>query len=243
MRLPSRLRPPDLLRTAGVAAGVPRVAVPGLGLSVHGWGSALARPDPSGAAVVVALPAFGVPARWGTALDPRASARRLLARLDGLGIDRAVLLGHSAGCQVVAEAARVAPERVAALVLVGPTLDPAAGSWARLVLRWVRTARWEPWWQLPQLARDYTYSGLVSFARAMEAARRHRLDDVVATLPCPILLVRGAHDHICPAAWLGRLARRSGHAVVVTVPAAAHMVPLTHPRELAAVLARFPDGR
>lgn len=242
MRLPSRLRPPDLLRTTH-RSPVRCVAVPGLGLSVRGWEPTLARLDPGRdprqAAAAIALPAYGVPAPRGSALDPRASAEQLIARLDELRIGRAVLLGHSASCQVVAEVARSAPGRVAALVLVGPTGDPAARPWSALVRRWTRTVRREPLWQVPYLLRDYTYSGMISFARAMDAARRHRLDDTVAALGCPILLVRGARDHICPPAWLDRLADRSGHAVIATVPEAAHMVPLTHPRGLAAALYPF----
>lgn len=227
------------------------MAIPGLGLSVRGWEPTLARleqrpdlrpderPDPQQAAIAVALPAYGVPAAWGSALDPRSSAEQLIARLDELRIGRAVLLGHSASCQVIAEVARTAPDRVAALVLVGPTGDPAARPWTALVRRWTRTVWWEPLWQVPYLLRDYTHSGMISFTRAMDAARRHRLDDTVASIRCPILLVRGAHDHICPPAWLDRLAGRSGHAMIATVPGAAHMVPLTHPRELAAALRPF----
>lgn len=241
MWLPPPLRPPELLRCTDGPA-VRCVAVPGLGLSIRGWERTLVRLSPSDAPVAVALPAFGVPAARGAALDPVSSARRLVARLDELRADRVVLFGHSASCQVVAEVARAAPARVAGLVLVGPTGDPAAATWASLVRRWIPTARREPLWQVPLLLRDYTYSGLVRFARAMDASRRHRLDDALSQVRCPVLLVRGAQDRICPAEWLDRLVERSGRATVRTVPGAAHMVPLTRPRELAAVIRAFlPD--
>lgn len=241
MRLPSPLRPPDLLRVRNDAP-VRCVGVPGLGLSVHGWGRTLAYLPPSDGAAAVALPAFGLPAARGATLDPRSSALRLIARLDELGIGATVLLGHSASCQVVAEAARAAPDRIAGLVLVGPTTDPTARTWASLVRRWLPTARREPVWQVPQLLRDYTYSGLVSFARAMDAARRHRLDEVLPAAGCPVLLVRGADDRLCPAPWLDRLAGRAAGASVRTVPGAAHMVPLTRPAELAALIRPFLAG-
>lgn len=238
MRLPSRFRPPDLLRTMDQVAPW-CVAVPGLGLSVRGWERTLERLPSSVAPAAVALPAFGVPAARGAALDPTSSARRLVARIDELGVRRTILFGHSASCQVVAEAARVAPERVAGLVLVGPTTDPAAATWASLVRRWLPTARREPLCQVPQLLRDYTYSGLVSFARAMDASRRHRLDEVLPDVHRPTLLVRGAYDRLCPSSWLDRLAERSCRPVVRTIPGAAHMVPLTRPSELAAEIRRF----
>lgn len=43
-------------------------------------------------------------------------ARDLGAVLDGLGIEKALLVGHSMGCQVIFEAFRLFPERVAGLV-------------------------------------------------------------------------------------------------------------------------------
>lgn len=241
MKLPRRVRPPDRLRAPG-PSDVRWVAVPGLGLSVHGWGSTLARMSPPSAGLAIALPAFGTTAGAGTALDPRASAERVIDRLDEFGVGPVALLGHSASCQVVAEVARIAPDRVTALVLVGPTVDPDARSWGPLVRRWMRTVRREPPWQVPLLLRDYTHSGLFAFARAIDAARHHRLDDVLSTVRCPTLLVRGAHDHICPSTWLARLAERTPCAVTATVPSGAHMIPLTHPRELAAAVRRFLDG-
>jgi pimeloyl-ACP methyl ester carboxylesterase len=53
-------------------------------------------------------------------------ARRLIGVLDALGVQRAILLGHSFGARAVAEAALNWPERVAGMVLVSAALalDP-----------------------------------------------------------------------------------------------------------------------
>jgi pimeloyl-ACP methyl ester carboxylesterase len=53
-------------------------------------------------------------------------ARDLLAVLDTLGIDRAVLAGASMGAHTIARFALHHPERVAALGLITPSYDPAA---------------------------------------------------------------------------------------------------------------------
>lgn len=59
------------------------------------------------------------------------NARDCLAVLDDAGVDRAVFLGHSMGCQVIFDLWRQAPERVAGLVPVcgpyGRPLDTALG--------------------------------------------------------------------------------------------------------------------
>lgn len=238
VRIPNRLRPPSMLAPAD-PAGARVVAVPGLGLSVEAWRDTIALLGAAAGAAAVALPGFGLPAPRGVALDPGTSAERLLGRLDDLGIARVALLGHSASSQIVAEAARRAPQRVRALVLVGPTTDPAAASWPGLARRWLRTAARERPGQVPQLLRDYTHVGWGGIARGMDAARRHRIDDVLAEIEHPLLLVRGAHDQICPQAWLSGLAAAGRDATTATVPGAAHMVPLTRAGALAARLRPF----
>ncbi len=215
----------------------PLVAVPGLGLSVAVARRALERvPAPWS---VVLLPAYGRRVPRGARPSPDRLAELLLtdpAAGDGAAV---VLVGHSASCQVVAEAAVRAPDRVRALVLVGPTTDPRAATWPRLAGRWLRTATHEKPSQLPLLVDAYARTGLVSMRRGMEAARRHRLDRVLAAVRCPVLVVRGRHDAICPAAWAEELAATARSGRSATLPAGAHMVPITHPAALGACIAGF----
>ena len=128
-------------------------------------------------------------------------------------------------------------------MLVGPTTDPRAATWPGLVRRWLRTAAHERPGQIPLLVRAYARTGLVSMARGMDAARRHRLDRTLAAVTCPVLVVRGRADAICPADWAAALAAAAPQGSVETLPAGAHMVPVTHPEALAARIAAFVDGR
>jgi pimeloyl-ACP methyl ester carboxylesterase len=222
---------------SGVRGNPPLVAVPGLGLSAAVPRQTFDRlPHPS---EVVELPGFGRPAPRGTALAPDDLARLLLARLDALAVGRAVLLGHSASCQVVAAAAVQDPERAAGLVLVGPTTDPRASSWPALAARWLRTAGHERPGQIPRLVRDYSGTGLASMRRGMGAARRHRIDRALAAVRCPVLVVRGPHDRIAPQDWAAALAAVTPHGRVRTLPAGSHMVPITHPAALATAIEEF----
>lgn len=59
----------------------------------------------------------GLPADPGR-IDVPAHARDLLSLLDALELEQAVLVGHSMGTQVALEAYRLAPERVAGLILL-----------------------------------------------------------------------------------------------------------------------------
>jgi pimeloyl-ACP methyl ester carboxylesterase len=110
-----------------------------------------------------------------------AHARDMLAVLDHLGLDRAVLVGHSLGAFIIARIAAEHPERVAALVLVdggltvphkedvdpqkfvedflGPTL-------ARLRLTFASREEYHDWWRRhPAFANgDVDDADLVAYA-------------------------------------------------------------------------------
>ncbi len=223
------------------------VLVPGLGLDARAWQPTVealrARGVDPARVRVARVPGHGLPAPSGADLGPRATARRLLET--ALGDGPVVLAGHSASCQAVAHAAALAPDRVAGLVLVGPTTDPRAATWPRLVARWFHTAYHEPKTQVPTLLRQWSSTGARPMARAMAAARQDRIDRTLRSVLCPVLLLRGPHDAIAPADWLAGLAEDGPVAVrrtAVTLGRGAHMVPLDEgdlvAREVAAFLAR-----
>lgn len=218
--------------------GAPIVAVPGLGLSgdvPRRFLGLLPRPSE-----VVELPGFGLPARRDAPRRPADLARLVLDHaLTGPPAGRVVLVGHSASCQIVVEAAVRAPGRVAALVLIGPTTDPRARSWPRLLGRWLRTAVWERPGQAPQLLRDYHRTGLGAMARGMDTIRRDDIRPGLARVGVPVLVVRGPHDRICPQSWADRLAALAGSGRVATLAAGAHMVPITRSAELATTIEAF----
>lgn len=212
------------------------VLVPGLGLDARAL--TLVQHRLTGPSLVILLPSMGVPADRGTDLHVEHQSRRLL---DALPPGREVILvGHSASCPVVVDAA-TRTSAVAGLVLVGPVTDPDATSWPRMLARWLRTARHERLWQLPVLAPQYLSTGTLSMARGMNHMRRYRTDAGLATLSLPTLIIRGQHDRIAPAPWCDRLAV-TAHTVVTSVPRAAHMVPLTHPHVIAEAADRLRSG-
>ncbi|MBV9197975.1 MAG: alpha/beta hydrolase [Solirubrobacterales bacterium] len=106
-------------RFEGPRRGLPTVlAVHGMTASSQGW-RAVTRAL-SGRVSVVAPDlrgrgrSNGLPGPYGMA----AHARDMLAVLDHLGLERAVLVGHSLGAYIIARAAAEHPDRVAAVVLV-----------------------------------------------------------------------------------------------------------------------------
>jgi pimeloyl-ACP methyl ester carboxylesterase len=203
--------------------------IPGLGLDGRSWAPTLSHLR--WPARVVALPAYGLPAGPDVDLSPAALAERAISCL--AAHRPVVLAGHSSGCQVAAHVAARAPHLVNRVVLVGPTTDPRAPGWRHLAQRWLRTAAHEDPRQVPDLVRQYAATGLRVMARAMDAARRDRIQDTLGAAECPVLVVRGPDDRICPEDWATSLGRTD------TLPEGGHMVPRTQGRDVAERIKRF----
>ena len=98
------------------------------------------------------------------------------------------------------------------------------------------------------LVRLYARNGLTHMARAMGAARSDDVRESLGALGRPVLVLRGPHDRICPEDWARHLASvGSFGSRAETLPAGAHMVPITHGPDLADTISRFvatsPPGR
>ncbi|MEU0722531.1 alpha/beta hydrolase [Streptomyces lavendulocolor] len=79
----------------------------------------------------VDLPGFGASGGPPHPLNLHALADALAEWLTTVAPDKVVLLGGSFGCQVAVDTAVRHPDRIAGLVLVGPTVDPAARGFTR----------------------------------------------------------------------------------------------------------------
>ena len=209
------------------------VFVPGLGLDSRSWH--LVREELSGGSAVVLLPALGQRAPRGTDLSAERQAARLVQRLPrGEPI---ILVGHSASCPVVVEAATRTTD-VVGLVLVGPVTDPAAQTWPRMLSQWARTASHEWPSEATALMPQYRRTGILSMLRGMDALRRFRTDLTLGRLDVPVEVVRGESDRIASHEWSSVL-RQVSDGRLSTIQGAAHMVPLTHATAVAAAVDRL----
>ncbi|MGI9096816.1 MAG: alpha/beta fold hydrolase, partial [Candidatus Limnocylindrus sp.] len=118
-----------VIAEAGSAADPELVLVHGFGGSTFGWRAVMAPIAARGWHVVALdLPGFGLSAKsWSADYGHEAQARFVLAAMDELGVERAVIVGHSMGGNVAAWIAALAPARVAGLALIdAAVVKPAA---------------------------------------------------------------------------------------------------------------------
>jgi pimeloyl-ACP methyl ester carboxylesterase len=169
-------------------------------------------------------------------------AGALAAWMQIRGLDRAVLTGHSLGCQVVAELASRREDLIAGLVLLSPTTDPEARTVARLFARAAASALYEAPTLFLWLARDYARAGPRLLLAEMRQLLEHRVEDLLPTLPGPIRVVRGSRDRVVPQAWAETVARLSCAPPPRVVDGVAHAVQYAAPQDIAAIVREVVRG-
>ncbi|WP_433447174.1 alpha/beta fold hydrolase [Streptomyces sp. CA-142005] len=187
----------------------------------------------------VDLPGFGASAGPRHPLGLRALADALAEWLAAVGLGQVVLLGGSFGCQVAVDAAVRHPDRIAGLVLVGPTLDPAARGFLRQLLRWLRNAPHERVSMAPLNLADYRDAGGRRIAGAFTESLRDRIEDKLPHVVVPTLVVRGAQDRMVPQEWAEEVTRLLPAGRLAMVERSGHMVPYRQPHSLAALVTDF----
>lgn len=185
------------------------------------------------------LPGYGLSDAPDGPLDLATLAHALVACARAEGHERVALVANSFGAQIAVEAALRHPDVVDRMVLLGPTVDPAARSVIRQCLRWVRNAPDEHLSALPMMARDLADLGLVRAARMLRTMRDDPIEDKLPHVRCPVLVVRAGRDRVVPQRWADELTGLLPRGELVLLPGYAHMAHYSGPRALAPLLRPF----
>ena len=150
---------------------------------------------------VVDMPGFGLSGDPGPALDTTQHADALLGWLDANQLGTAVFVGNSFGCQILVDLVSREPERCAALILSGPTMDPHARTATRQILRWLRDVAREDPIQLPMTLRDIRDASPGRIWRTLRHALNDPIEAKLPSLTVPTLVLRGSVEPIAPHRW------------------------------------------
>ncbi|HIQ00615.1 MAG TPA: alpha/beta fold hydrolase [Anaerolineales bacterium] len=167
--------------------------------------------------------------------------------LDAVGVERAVLVGHSMGGGVAQAVALTAPGRVSALVLlstgarlrVAPAVLEGLGRDFAGTIRQVAEWAWGPGADPALVAegrRLMEEAGPRVLLGDFLACDRFDVRDRVGKIAAPTLVVTGSEDQMTPPRFGRWLADRIPDARFSLVEGAGHMLALERPAEVAAMV-------
>lgn len=197
--------------------------------------------------MTVLVHGLGLSHRYFTHLQPLLRGSRAVD-LQGVSVDdmtdslarfvepQSLLIANSLGAQVATELAVRSPASVRALVLTGPTWDPAAPGIPSNLARLLADSLREQRSLVSVTLADYLRHGPRHLLDAARAMLRHPMALRLAQVHVPVVVVRGTRDPICGEAWARRLAGAPPNGRLVSVHGAAHAVDWSHPACVAQVV-------
>ncbi len=208
----------------------------GFGASTFSWRDVVEPLSAHRTVIVYDRPAFGLTERpltgeWTgeSPYSPQMQPELLIGLMEGLGVEKAILVGNSAGGTVAVQTALLYPHRVQALILVDAAiLSDGAGlpAWARWILDTPQAARLGPLaarsletrgveflktaWHDPSRITEDVLAGyreplqVDDWDKALweltRASRPLGLREQLSNLKLPVLVVTGDDDRIVPTA-------------------------------------------
>lgn len=230
----------------------------GFGASVFSWREVMTPMANYATVIAFDRPAFGLtqrpmPGEWQgqNPYSPEAQVALVIGLMDALEIDRAILIGNSAGGSVALSTALANPQRINGLVLVDAAVYSGGGApaWIRPLLRLpqydrvgqlisrsllqngdrlIETAWHDPTRISPEVIEGYQKPLLANnWDRALweltKASSESGLADRLAELKLPVLVVSGDDDRIVPTDQSVRLSEEIDGARLVVFTACGHV--------------------
>lgn len=228
----------------------------GFGASVFSWHAVMEPLSQHGTVIAYDRPAFGLterPMTWTgeNPYGPEANVALLLGPMDHFGIDKAILVGNSAGGTVSMQFALTYPDRVQGLILVDPAVYEGGGgpSWVRILGKTPQMQHLGPLfvraiqkngldmittaWHDPSKITQETWDGYTkplksdNWDRALwnftMAGHSTGLADHLKDFTVPILVITGDDDRIVPTANSVRLGSDIPGAKLVVIKDAGHV--------------------
>jgi len=212
----------------------------GFGASLFTWREVMDPLSNYGTVIAYDRPAFGLterPLSWEADLNPyapEAQVEQLIGLLDSLGIEKAILVGNSAGGTVSVQTALKYPDRILALVLVDAAVYSGGGSpaWLRLLVRTPQLDHLGPLlvrriaatgntsienaWHDPTRITSDIFEGyrlplqVNNWDRALwefnKAGKTRNLEQALTNISLPVLVLSGDDDRLIPLELSQRLA-------------------------------------
>lgn len=217
--------------------GATFVLVHGIGMS-HRYLARLHRAlSTLGTVVSIDLPGFGGVPKPPHDLDVPQTADALGRLLDEMRTGAVVLVGQSMGTQWVVELAARRPDLARAVVLIGPVTDERRRTLPQQAALLALDTIGEPPGANALVFGDYLRCGPKWYLTQLRHMLGYPIEDRIAQVEVPLLIVRGSRDPIASRSWCRRLrgVAKDGTSLA-EVPGRVHNVQHSAPHAVASAI-------
>ncbi|NWG05876.1 MAG: alpha/beta hydrolase [Chloroflexi bacterium] len=244
----------------------------GFGASLFSWREVTEPLSQFGRVIAYDRPAFGLterPLTWEgeSPYSQEAQVELVIGLMDALGVERAILVGNSAGGTIAMLTELKYPQRVQSLILVDPAVYAGGGApaWIRPLLRTPQMRHLGPLfarqiqtrgpelielaWHDPSKITPEILNGyqkplrLADWDKALWeltiASRESGLAERLGEFDLPILVITGDDDRIVPTEQSLRLADELPNAQLAVIPQCGHVPHEECPAEFMQAVAEF----
>lgn len=169
------------------------------------------------------LPGFGYSQKPPRVLDLAGLGDALAAWMRAVGLERAVFIGNSLGCQTICNLALRHPDLIQAAAFIGPSMDPEASALAEVVRLMENMLFCEPLPFLSVMLLEFLHTGPWWAQRTFHYGLNDDVLGKYARMPVPTLVVRGSRDPITTARFAEQLVALLPYSrPLLTIPGAGH---------------------
>lgn len=190
----------------------------------------------------VDLPGFGGLPKPPDDLDIGQMAQAIAGLLPAITEHSAVIVGHSMGAQWAVELARIHPEKVKAVVAIGPVVDSGHRTLGQQALGLAVDTMGETPRINTIVFTDYLRCGVPWYLAQARHMLTYPTEERVRGVAAPILIIRGGDDPVAGRHWCRLLRDSAPVSRLVEVPGHHHVVQESAPRAVADAIARHTVG-
>jgi len=172
--------------------------------------------------IALDLPGYGKATKPPAPLSIEELASVMYSFLKKHNISHSVLIGHSMGCQIIAQVSKKHPELFAKMILLAPTTNKKERSVLKQGLRLLQDTFLESPKVNLVIFSDYVRMGVARYLQTSRWMVDDRIEETLSENQTPALIIRGSKDHIVPYDWALYLKEINRHHSLAQVEGAPH---------------------
>lgn len=219
-------------------AGRTFLLVHGIGMGISYFAGLAEVLEQHGRVVALDLPGFG------DAPEPAKSApmadvgKWLIDFVEAEQLGTPILVGHSMGTQIVAEAAAQRPELFPELVLVAPTVNRHERTIRAQARRMMEDLTGESPKVIALGMANYVKTGPRWFVKKLSNMMDHAVEETYPQIRAHTLVIRGSRDVVCPREWVAEVTELIPDAEMVELEGCGHETMIKDPAPVAECILR-----